>query len=232
MRIETIGKATLYLGDCREILPAIEGVTALISDPPYGVSLNTRTASSARHRGTAFGLKRSVDAQPIIGDDEPFDPSPLLAYDKVILWGANHYADSLPSASKWLIWDKRCGGTPDDNADCEMAWTNLPGPARIHRQVWRGFFRQGIENAAISGEKLHPAQKPVALMQWCIRQLRATHDTICDPYLGSGTTGIAAVSAEHSFVGIEIDPRYFDIACKRIEDAQRQVNMFATATMN
>ena len=223
MRVETIGLATLYLGDCREIAPTLERPAAVISDPPYGVALNTRTAGTRRHRGQAFGLTRSADFPAVIGDEAPFDVSCWLgAADAVVLWGANHFG-MMPGASRWLVWDKRCGGTPDDNADCELAWSNVGGPARIHRQVWRGFFREGEENAAVSGAKEHPTQKPVALMRWCIEQAKVPPGgLILDPYMGSGSTGVAAVEMRHPFVGIEIEPRYFDIACRRIEAAQRQ----------
>jgi site-specific DNA-methyltransferase (adenine-specific)/modification methylase len=217
---------TLYCGDCLEVLPTLGKFDAVVTDPPYGVSLNTKTASSGRHRGAHFGLKMSEDAPAIIGDDRPFDPAPILALSlPTIMWGGNHFCNSLPGSACWLIWDKRCGGTPDDNADCEMAWTNLSGQARIHRQVWRGFFRQGVENASISGAKLHKAQKPEALMLWCIGMVSDAR-TILDPFMGSGTTGVAAVKLGRKFTGIEIDPGYFDIACRRIEAALKEPDMF------
>ena len=230
MRVEKIGLATLYLGDCREIAPGLERPAAVISDPPYGVSLNTRTVSTNRHRGREFGLSGSSDFPEVFGDDAPFDPSVWCnAAPAVVLWGGNHFG-GMPSASRWLVWDKRCGGTPDDNADCELAWTNVGGPARIHRQVWRGFFRQGEENAAIAGAKDHPTQKPVALMRWCIEQAKVPPGgLILDPYMGSGSTGVAAMQMRHPFIGIEIEERYFDIACRRIEEAQRQGDLFRDA---
>jgi site-specific DNA-methyltransferase (adenine-specific) len=230
-RVERIGLATLYLGDCREIAPGLERPAAVISDPPYGVSLNTRTVSTNRHRGGEFGLSGSADFPEVVGDDAPFDAAAWQdAAAAVVLWGGNHFG-GMPSASRWLVWDKRCGGAPDDNADCEMAWTNVGGPARIHRQLWRGFFRQGEENAAIAGAKEHPTQKPVALMRWCIEQAKVPPGgVILDPYMGSGSTGVAAVTMGHPFIGIEIEPRYFDTACRRIEQAQRQPDLLIPAT--
>jgi site-specific DNA-methyltransferase (adenine-specific) len=230
-RVETIGDCRLYLGDCLEVLesfPLCFKVDAVITDPPYGISANTRTASTGRHNGASFGLSGSSDYLPVYGDDSPFDPTPLLKFGPAIIWGGNHFCSRLPDSSKWLIWDKRCGGTPDDNADCEIAWTNIKGPARIHRQVWRGFFREGVENAAISGAKVHPTQKPVALMKWCLEQAGKPAVTL-DPYMGSGTTGVAAVEMGLGFIGIERDPAYFDIACKRIEQACAQRPLFAPA---
>jgi len=225
-----IGDARLLLGDCMDILPTLGKVDAVITDPPYGVSANTRTASTGRHNGKSFGLSGSSDYLPVFGDDKPFDPAPLLSFDVSIIWGGNHFCSRLPDASKWLIWDKRCGGTPDDNADCEIAWTNLKGQARIHRQVWRGFFRQGVENAAISGAKLHPTQKPLALMVWCIEQAGAV-GSILDPFMGSGTTGVAAIQLGRKFIGIEKEERYFEIACRRIDDAYRQGALFPSQPM-
>lgn len=223
-KVERIGPHELWLGDCREILPTLGKVDCVVTDPPYGIRLNTATARSSRHRGQSFGLSGSADFDPVYGDDAPFDPANFVTARQSIIWGGNHFCGRLPDGSKWLIWDKRCGGTPDDNADCEMAWTNLGGPARIHRQVWRGFFRQGEENAAISGAKVHPTQKPIELMRWCVEQTDAT--TILDPFCGSGTTGVACVKLGRRFVGIEIDERYFEIACKRVSDAMRQPDMF------
>ena len=200
--------------DCREILPTLGPVDLVLTDPPYGVNANTRTASTGRHNGGSFGLSGSRDYPPVFGDDSHFDPAHLIGSGKCILWGANHYG-ALPAASKWLVWDKRCGGTPDDNADCELAWTNLRGPARIHRQVWRGFFREGAENAAKCGAKLHPTQKPIALMKWCIGLAGAVQSVI-DPYMGSGTTLEAAKALGLQAIGIEIEEAYAEIAAKRL----------------
>lgn len=217
-----IGSATLYHGDCLEILPSIESVDALVSDPPYGIDLASK-AGGVRNR---WHQTMKYDLA-IFGDDKPFDPSPFLGFEKAILWGGNHFGSRLPDASCWLIWDKLDGGTPFNQADCEMAWTNLPGPARLYRQKWRGMIRAGEENIG-KQSRVHPTQKPVALMAWCIEHCRlAAGSVIFDPFMGSGTTGVAAVRGGHKFIGIEIDRRYFDIACQRIEDEQRQGRLIA-----
>jgi site-specific DNA-methyltransferase (adenine-specific)/modification methylase len=96
------------------------------------------------------------------------------------LWGADHYYHQLPPAGAWLVWDKRDGSTSDDHADCEMAWTNIPGPARLWSQKWRGVIRAGEENV-VHGPKCHPAQKPAALMQWCVEK---TTGVVLDPFMG------------------------------------------------
>ena len=224
MKVETIGNATLYLGDCLLIAPMLPAVEAIITDPPYGISVNT--ARLGTRRGRYVVRLDTPDFAPVIGDDQPFDPSPWLAYPKAILWGANHYSDRVPGSPHWLVWDKRCGTGRDDNADCELAWTNLKGPARMHHQLWRGICRQGEENVSRKVFRSHPTQKPIALMRWCIDQAGGP-ESILDPYMGSGTTGIAAVTMGKQFFGVEIDDGYFQVACERIEEAQKQQRLFA-----
>jgi site-specific DNA-methyltransferase (adenine-specific) len=224
-RIETIAEGiTLYLGDCREILPTLGKVDAVVTDPPYGFNYDPNRRRNAT--STQKGL-RLIDRawQQIEGEAQEFDPAPFLIAPIVVLWGANHYAERLPSSKRWLVWDKRDGVASDNQSDCELAWCNVGGSVRIHRQLWRGVARAGAENIAIAGDKLHPHQKPVALMQWCIEQI-GLPQTVCDPFMGSGTTGVAAVKLGRKFIGIEIEPKYFDIACRRIEEATRQPDMF------
>jgi site-specific DNA-methyltransferase (adenine-specific)/modification methylase len=116
----------------------------------------------------------------------------------------------------------------DDNADCEMAWTNLPGVARVHQQLWKGICRGGEENIAIGGSKLHPHQKPVALMDFCLERCSlSAGDVVLDPFMGSGSCAVAAIRRGAAYVGIEIDEGYFDIACRRIEAAYAQPRLFA-----
>lgn len=223
LRKEIIGNATLYLGDSRELLPSLRG-DAVISDPPYGQREQVKRAAAGRgfSKSRPDRYRPSKDHPEIEGDDAPFDPSPWLSFGTVILWGANHYADRLPTGkTKWLVWDKRCGKGNDDNADCEMAWTNLKGVDRVHRQLWRGFCREGEDNAA--NGVLHPMQKPVELMAWCIEQAKLPPGaTVLDGYMGSSPVGIACLRAGLTYIGIEKVPHYFDIACQRIEEAQRQ----------
>lgn len=229
-RKEIIGNATLYLGDCREVLPALGPVDAVITDPPYGI--NYQTASKSRSRIEGFwkgaGVRKELagkDARPVIGDSEAFDPAHLLALaPKLVLWGGNAYADKLPGRYGWLVWDKDAGDGWS-GSDCELAWTNFGGAVKRHRQRWQGIIREGEECPFVGGALVHPTQKPVALMRWCIERA-GRPDTVLDPYMGSGTTGVAAVEMGAKFIGVEIDAGYFAIACKRIEDAQRQSRMF------
>jgi site-specific DNA-methyltransferase (adenine-specific)/modification methylase len=158
----------------------------------------------------------------MVGDDQPFDPAPWLHYPQVILWGAQHYASRLPDGRGWLVWDKRCGPRVNDQGDGELAWTNLPQVVRIHRQLWMGLFRQG-EEAPSRERKVHPTQKPVALMAWCVQMTRGL---VLDPYMGSGTTGLACLRLGRPFIGIEIDPTYFATACRRLAQEAAQLALF------
>lgn len=225
-RMEKIGTATLYCGDCREIVPTLPPVDALVTDPPYGVKERTQRASAGRSKTKDGYFIHARDWPSVIGDDEPFDPKPWLAIaPQAILWGGNHYASRLPNASKWLVWDKRQETAPDDNADVELAWTNIGGVARMHRQLWRGICRRGEENIASAGPRVHPTQKPVALMEWCLGFV-PTARLILDPFMGSGTTGVACLRRECAFIGIEIDPTYFETACRRLDTELRQPRLF------
>ncbi len=227
-RVEHIGDATLYLGDCLDILPTLDRAHALISDPPYGISTNTDRSHRCARLSKGAMPTDWAPHKAVHGDDQPFDPAALLDFKQVVLWGANHYCDKLPGAPHWLVWDKREGTTPDDNADCELAWTNVRGPARMFRHLWRGLCRRGEENIASGRQawRLHPTQKPVALMTWCIQQV-GTPAVVIDPYMGSGSTGVAAARMGLQFIGVEIDADYFEVCCERINDAYRQQRLFA-----
>jgi len=206
---------TIYHGDCREILPSLPRVDLVLTDPPYGFNYNP-----SRKRATVNiqkGLKlRDREWTQIHGESEPFEPQPWLGFDQVILWGANHYADKLPASAGWLVWDKRDGVASDNQSDCELAWCSFGGSIRMYRQLWRGIARAGQENIAISGEKLHPHQKPVALMKWCVVQVPDACQAILDPFMGSGTTLRAAKDLGRKAIGIEIEERYCEIAAKRM----------------
>jgi site-specific DNA-methyltransferase (adenine-specific)/modification methylase len=206
-RMETLADGvTLYLGDCREIAPTLPRPAAVISDPPYGVAFT--------HGGGGRSPKwKGAATQPIVGDDAPFDPALWLdAADQVLMWGANHYAARLPHG-RWLAWNKLGELEPWDSfSDVEFAWHNQRGADRIFSLLWKGLCR------ADGGDvRHHVSQKPLPLMEWCIQQAKVpAGGLILDPYCGSGTTGVAAVRMGHAFTGIEIEPRYFDTACRRI----------------
>jgi site-specific DNA-methyltransferase (adenine-specific)/modification methylase len=207
-RVEHIGRATLYLGDCGDILPTLAPVDAVISDPPYGIG---ESAGKNKSRGN---LAVAKDYGNDTWDNAPIDEKLLQQVKQAgkwcVLFGGNYY--SLPPSSCWLVWDKVNGS--NDFADCELAWTNLPKAVRRIRYMWNGMLR---EKGAQRGD--HPTQKPLAVMQWCIDQLPTPNETILDPFMGSGTTGVAAIINGKSFIGIEREERYFEAACRRIREA-------------
>lgn len=228
-----IGDATLYLGDCREILPMLERVDAIVSDPPYGQDYKVNTFYAGGTRDSAVVQRngktltvRPNTYEPIIGDKEPFDPSPWVgAAQEVLLWGAHKFADRLPPGG-WLVWDKVPTGKVRDQGDGEAAWINRDQPMRIFRLLWDGLcVGEGARHEVTAGQKrYHPSQKPEILMAWCLTFIKGK--TILDPYMGAGATGVAAVCAGKRFIGIEIEPRYFEIAVERITNAQRQESLF------
>jgi DNA modification methylase len=208
-----IGNATLYLGDCMDILPTLDKVDAVITDPPYGINENSKKVAS---RGKLASPKDYGD----FDWDKAPPPDALIELIRTkgqhqAFFGGNYF--TLPPTSCWLVWDKLNGS--NDFADCELAWTNWPKAVRRLQWRWNGMIRQGNE------ERYHPTQKPLEVMKWVI-ELCPKSDTILDPFMGSGTTGVAAVQMGRKFIGIEREPKYFEIACKRIEDAQRTFDMF------
>jgi DNA modification methylase len=210
----------LIQGDCRAVLAAFpsRGV-AIITDPPFGIGLGTAYRSNKR-----ANLAACRDYVPILGDDAPFDPAHLLRFETVALFGANHYADRLPPSACWLVWDKRDGLTPNDQADCELVWTNCQRAARIFSHRWCGMIKDSEQNE----RRVHPTQKPVAVFRWIIAQMKLPQATlIVDPYLGAGACGIAAGELGYNFVGIELDAGYLAIARERIGRAYSQAVMFA-----
>lgn len=191
---------TLYCGDCREVLPLLDEPDALlIADPPYGVNVQ---------RGDGRASERVIR-----GDHIPFRHFDLWPYrvdrDPMVLFGANAYADSLPASTGWIIWDKTF---PDcaEQSQAELAWTNFVRGIRIHREAYHGFMRK-------PDGWHHPAQKPVRLFTW-ILGLRWTPQggPVLDPYSGSGTILIAAKDLGRQAIGIEIEPKYCEIAVKRL----------------
>lgn len=217
--VEQIGDATLMLGDCREILPTLGQVDAVVTDPPYGIGVDrSMSAAGGTKHGSALAAKRHYGA--IGWDDQPVDADLLrlvmLAGRWNVIFGGNYYP--LPPTRCWLVWDKEING---EFADCELAWTNLLKPVKRIRWMWNGMLRKGQEER---GD--HPTQKPVGVMSWCLQQLPDGTKSIIDPFMGSGTTGVACAKAGMRFIGIEREQQYFDAACRRIEEAYRQPRLF------
>lgn len=210
----------MALGDCRDVLAAMTlGADSLvIGDPPYGVSERTDRKAKGRSK-----LAECNDFAPVIDDDKPFDPAPFLGLPRVVLWGANHFGSRLPDASCWLAWDKRDGISSNDNADCELAWTNLPGPARLFTHRWNGMIKASEKDQ----RRLHPTQKPVALMRWIIERWSKPGDLIIEPYAGSAPAGVAALQTGRRYLGVELSPDYFNTACERLRAEQEGSTLIA-----
>ena len=214
-----LGDHRLLCGDftkAEDVARLMKGelAAAVVTDPPYGIGY------SPGGGGGGGGIRKSDGSRyqksftgkcVVTGDNKPFDPRPLLSLGlPAILWGGNHYASRLPDGDAWLVWDKRRGTTVNDFADAELAWTNLAGTVRVFAHMWNGMLKDSERGDA----RLHPTQKPVALMLWC---LGMTQGTILDPYTGSGTTIIAAEQLGRRCYAMEIEPRYVDVAVRRWE---------------
>jgi len=208
MRVEQIGKATLYLADCMDVLPGLPMVDAVITDPPYGIG----------DRLVKGGKGGSFDMLVNSGANE-WDIKPsrevlqkVVSLGRVVMiWGGNFL--ELPPCDKPLCWNK-LRPNQKNLSEWEYCWTNLVGRAEMITFCANGGF-------VSTEERVHPTQKPVPVMRWCIFKAGDTQ-TILDPFMGSGSTGVAAVQMQKQFIGVEKEPRYFDIACRRIEEAQRQ----------
>ena len=204
----------VYLGDCRQVSNFDRSQLAVVSAPPDGISFQKGAGGKGKHSVRNDG--------PVTNDDKPFEPGPWLDFADVILWGGNHYAGRLPHG-RWLAWDKLAGMPAFDSfSDVEFAWRVGRGKDRIFTHLWKGICKASEKGGK---ERWHPTQKPIELMQWCIEQV-ASDLTILDPFMGSGTTGVAAVRLGRRFTGIEIEPKYFSIACRRIEDELHRPRMF------
>lgn len=242
MRVERIGNATLYLGDSLELLRsgAFGKIGAIVSDPPYGIAYLHAGYDTVDVAGNVI---KPAD-KPIAGDSTPFDPAPWLEAaptapmgksrlkvdtPRIVLWGADNFRRSLPDGGTMLAWDKHVGrGADDDFADCEWAWCGRKVKREVFRYFWKGITRDMSNPLDVPGKRLHVSQKPVELMRWSIEKARPLVGLpVLDPYMGSGTTGVACATFNLPFIGVEIDPGHFETACMRIEDAQRQGRLIA-----
>lgn len=202
--------ATIYHGDCREILPTLPKVDLVLTDPPYGVDFDT----DYRRFTAGFNVERKAHKK-VANDDKPFDPAQFIALAPVvILWGANCYPNHLTTGS-FLVWDKRFSNGAAFLADAEVAWMNKGHGVYIYTETSQGFIRsEPIE---------HPTQKPIGLMVWCLGKA-AKCQTILDPFMGSGTTLVAAKQLGRKSIGIELEEKYCEIAAKRLSQEYLPLN--------
>lgn len=211
-----MGDYKLYHGDCLEILPTLEAgsIDAVITDPPYGINESGQTNKSRDNLAIAkdYGSK-SWDKNRI----PEFIPVVKNLSSMLVIFGGNYYADLLPPSPAWIAWDK-CNGK-NDFADFEMIYTSATHAARLYQYMWNGMIKQKPE------ERYHPTQKPLQIMEWLVNRYTNRGDLIIDPFMGSGTTGVAAMKTGRNFIGIEQDAEYFRIAETRIKNAAGEFTM-------
>lgn len=203
---------TLYLGDMEEILPTLQDFDVCLTDPPYGTDYGR--AGSFSHSHGWGDWRENVEWDAERPPREIFD----LIRSKTkrqIIWGGNYFTDFLPPTMQWLVWDK--GQRDFSLADCEFAWSSQWNAARIF-----SFSR----SLAKQDGKVHPTQKPIELMSWCLDQLRPIAKSVVDPFSGSFTTAISCIRRGVSFVGIEKDEAYFEAGVERVRSALLQPDMF------
>lgn len=211
------GNVRLYLGDCMDILPTLTGIDAVISDPPYG--MNYRRSGNSKNSISSTG---KVWTETIIGDDVPFDPTPWLQWPCAFT-GAHWFYDRLPAGGVIHTWDKRGPYEAIDQADVDQVWCSVRKPARKIECVWRGLCRKTEHADPI----IHPTQKPVMVMAWMLDLCDVPPGgVVLDPYMGSGTTGIACIRTGRGFVGIEKDPAHYATALERIQRELSQGDLF------
>jgi site-specific DNA-methyltransferase (adenine-specific) len=189
---------TLYCGDCLQILPHLGRVDAVVTDPPYGINFAgqpTKWQRRAGHKPKAW----DVSAPNISGI---VDLAPI-----VVVWGGNYF--DLPESRGWQVWCKP--DAPPSMGNAELAWTNVD---RTAKHIVHSISATNRERVG------HPTQKPLRVMEWSMETAKVPTDgTILDPFMGSGTTGVACVKTGRKFIGIELDPAYCEIAKQRIEKA-------------
>lgn len=225
IREERIGGQRLILGDCLQVMPLLGRFDACVTDPPYGIGESSGKAKT-RTSGLTSKINGAAKYQRDYGDkdwdDATADAEVEMARSisrRQIIFGGNYY--NLPPTSCWLVWDKLNGAT--DFADCELAWTNLPKAVRRIQLLWNGCMRAERHIA-----RVHPTQKPVGVMEWCLQHIPDAV-TILDPFAGSGTTAVASQRLGRQCTAIERDPDYFDAMCRRVDEAARQPDLLIPA---
>jgi len=214
----TIGLATLFLGDCAEVLNTLKHTvqpssTGIVTDPPYGIGRWSSTGGNSLSAAETEEINKWDVAPPV----EVFDLIRTISKEQII-WGGNYFLDILGKTPSPLLWDKKIRDM--HYADGEFAWTSFKhGALRI--------FETALQSTEVrSMGRKHPTQKPIVLMEWCLSKLPAELTLIVDPFMGSGTTGVAAVTGGKQFIGIDLNPKHFETACGRIEEAQKQEGLF------
>jgi len=221
LKEERIGGQRLILGDCLQVMPTLGRFDACVTDPPYGIDYGRLMKGKGdgaggldKNRWKDYGEFDWDQSRPTAA---AFDAI-LQASDMQIIWGANYFSDLLPPKMGWLVWDKM--QRDFSLADFELAWTSRDVAGRALSYSRPQALRDG---------RHHPTQKPIAVMEWCLGFLPDAK-TILDPFMGSGTTLVACQRMGRAGTGIELDPDYFDIACRRVDEAARQPDLLIPET--
>src|SRR4030095_10257526 len=222
------GKHRIICGDCTEKAVVEQLLTAaqpaiLIADPPYGMQLDTSYANSVDN--PRKGIRKSRGYPHVIGDDRPFDPSPIFALHSEIQeqfwWGADYYRDWLPAGCSWTVWDKRASVEMVDysSSEFELCWSRTPHHRIILRVPWFGLI--GTEQQD-THRRLHATQKPLGVLEPFVSQYTDAGSIVYDPFLGSGTTLIACTNLGRICYGCEIDPGYVAVTLQRWADVTNE----------
>ena len=216
---ERIGGQRLILGDCLEVMKELGGFDAVVTDPPYGIGASQEKFYNHNNKSKRWANPRQKNYNYGDWDKLPASKQSIdLLRNKSksqIIFGGNYF--DLPPSSCWLVWNKLGSAV---FADAELAWTNMNKAVRSIDYLWAGFQKKKPE------QRFHQTQKPLEVMEWSIGHLPNSSQTILDPFMGSGTTLVACQRLGRNGTGIELDPEYFEIACKRVEEASRQVDLF------
>ena len=210
----------LYCGDCLEIMPEMQdkSVDLVLTDPPYGIGESNEKNAS---RGN---LARPTDYGSYTWDRNKVEPECIAQMIRTsknqIIFGGNYYGSTLGDTSCYLVWNKDNTG---DFADCELAWTSFNSAVRIIKWRWNGFLQEDMKHKET---RYHPTQKPVPVFTWILANYSKDDMLVFDPFLGSGTTAIACIKTGRRCIGIEKEPKYFDLSVKRIKDELAQLNLF------
>jgi len=208
-----LGRHKLMCGDATKDLDQLlkgKSIDLILTDPPYGINYKSPSGS---------GLTKRGDYPTLANDDKKFEPDFLLSLcDRIILWGANHYCDSLPVSKMWLVWDKREGDAINNNSDCELAWCSFGGSCRLFHHKWNGMIKASEQDQ----KRVHPTQKPVKLFAWILDNWCKQDKIVLDPYLGSGSTLIACEQTGRTCFRMEIDCGYVDVILQRFENLTGQ----------
>jgi DNA modification methylase len=203
-------------GDCLEVMKDMPDkcVDLVLTDPPYGIG-----EAAGKNRGRGL-LAKPKDYGSEGWDNKPVAPEYIDEVMRVaenqIIFGGNFY--SLPPTACWIVWDKDNYNT--DFADCELAWTSFPSAVRKIKWTWNGMLQEDMKDKDV---RYHPTQKPLGVMKWIIRNYTKETDTILDPFLGSGTTAVAAEGLNRKWIGIEKEAKYCEIARRRLAAVQKEM---------